>query len=140
MNKTINIDFCNKVTEEKLGCVVEIIYGNGDTHRLGLIADMDRMIKTANFCTITKSIHPHNQYNMYAHILRLKENPIDFQSMCNVVLTYLGYFNEFKEYIEKHQNESLGLLMRVYSDEESMTEIIPKTWDQIKKIATNYRL
>jgi hypothetical protein len=140
MNKTINIDICNKVTEEKVGCVVEVIYGKGKPHRVGLIGDMDRVVKTANFCLVTKTIHPDNQRKMFNHILSLREKNTDFQSMCNVVLTYIGYFDVVKEYVEQHQHESVGFLIKVYSDDESKTDIIPKTWDQIKQIATNYRL
>lgn len=75
---------------------------------------------------------------MYNHILKLKKNRLDFQSMCNVVLTYMGYFDVVKEYVEQHKNESVGFLIKVYSDDESKTQIIPKTWDEITEIASDY--
>jgi hypothetical protein len=138
MGKTITVNLRNKVTEEKVGCVVEVIHGNGSPHRVGLIADMDRVIKTTNYCWITKSIHPDNQQKMYNHILGLKTSRIDFQRMCDIVLTYIGYFDVVREYATQHKHESVGFLIRVYSDDESRTEIIPKSWDEIVEIAEEY--
>lgn len=138
MGKEIVFNLCNKVTDEKVGCIVEIIYGNKKLHRLSLVADMDRVIKTVNYCWVTSSINPNNAVRLHSKIVGLKNNPLEFQEMCNVVLTYIGYSDVVRAFTAMHKDESIGFLIKIYSDDHSKTKIIPKTWKEIENLAGDY--